>query len=44
VNHGHIARLDSQYFQKGSRWSLQLEATALDGQRRVQVVAVEKDG
>lgn len=44
VNHGHIARLDGQHFQKGSRWSLQLEAAALDDQRRVQVVEVEKDG
>ena len=44
VNQGHIARLDGRYFQKGSRWSVKLMATALYGQGRSQVVTVEKDG
>jgi len=44
VDHGHIARLSGRYFKKGSRWSLQLAATAQDGQRRIQIVEVRKDG
>ncbi|MGB3221855.1 MAG: S8 family serine peptidase [Desulforhopalus sp.] len=43
VDHGHITRIPGSYFRKGSRWSIQLTATAENGQRRIQVVEVRKD-
>ncbi|MDJ0624155.1 MAG: S8 family serine peptidase [Desulfocapsaceae bacterium] len=42
VQHGHIVRIPGDYFKKGSSWTLQLTATALDGQKRSQQVLITK--